>query len=426
KHVKSVMQSPVVFAVRQSKARELDLIGKEIGVNDILALINTNRLSFMMTSATQSNSGASGYLSFCYALSGNPEVLKKSHLDDPQVRQELTRFLSDINSSSDSSGWLKDLFLKGIYDAMVNYESMIIEANMHLEQQGKETLYCVYPADTIIISDSPLGYIRRGDNKREEFFLKLQEHLLSDTIQQRILNTGRRSGIGSASLTPATDIFNPEWGIDYDRSFTPISIPDDDTILYALDLYQTKLRKPTYTVFCLDYSRSMAGDSESEMKEAMTMLLDQEIAQKYLLNMGENDVAVVYAFSDRLLKEWKVTGTGPQLDSLLENIISLKPEGSTDIYTPILAGLEHMQTIDTRKYIPSIILMTDGFSTTGRTFEQVSAYYRFVDTDVPIFSIMFGGADEKQLMQLGELSRARVFDGRTDLITAFREAKGYN
>jgi Ca-activated chloride channel family protein len=45
---------------------------------------------------------------------------------------------------------------------------------------------------------------------------------------------------------------------------------------------------------------------------------------------------------------------------------------------------------------------------------------------VPIFSIMFGSADEGQLKQLAELSGARVFDGREDLVGAFRSVKGYN
>ena len=46
--------------------------------------------------------------------------------------------------------------------------------------------------------------------------------------------------------------------------------------------------------------------------------------------------------------------------------------------------------------------------------------------DVPVFSIMFGSADPTQLESLAELTHARVFDGREDLIGAFRSVKGYN
>ena len=40
--------------------------------------------------------------------------------------------------------------------------------------------------------------------------------------------------------------------------------------------------------------------------------------------------------------------------------------------------------------------------------------------------IMFGDADESQLEDLAELTNARVFDGREDLVGAFRSVKGYN
>ena len=52
--------------------------------------------------------------------------------------------------------------------------------------------------------------------------------------------------------------------------------------------------------------------------------------------------------------------------------------------------------------------------------------YRALGMDVPVFSIMFGDADPEQLEQLAEATNARVFDGREDLIDAFRKVKGYN
>ena len=52
--------------------------------------------------------------------------------------------------------------------------------------------------------------------------------------------------------------------------------------------------------------------------------------------------------------------------------------------------------------------------------------YEVFGADVPVFSIMFGSADPTQLEELAELTHARVFDGREDLIGAFRSVKGYN
>lgn len=67
----------------------------------------------------------------------------------------MKELLRGINRSSGSSGWLKELFLNGKYDAMVNYESLILETNKILVSRGEEPLYLVYPIDGIVISDSP-------------------------------------------------------------------------------------------------------------------------------------------------------------------------------------------------------------------------------------------------------------------------------
>lgn len=45
---------------------------------------------------------------------------------------------------------------------------------------------------------------------------------------------------------------------------------------------------------------------------------------------------------------------------------------------------------------------------------------------MPVFSILFGDAEKSELEELAELTNARVFDGREDLVGAFRSVKGYN
>ena len=62
------------------------------------------------------------------------------------------------------------MFLNGSYEAVVTYESSIININKKLEQEGKETLYVLYPIDGVSISDSPLAYINNGNESKEEEF----------------------------------------------------------------------------------------------------------------------------------------------------------------------------------------------------------------------------------------------------------------
>ena len=70
-------------------------------------------------------------------------------------------------------------------------------------------------------------------------------------------------------------------------------------------------------------------------------------------------------------------------------------------------------------------MMSDGMSATGMQ-EYFIEKYNSYGLDVPVFSIMFGSADDEQLNELAELTNARVFDGRSDLTAAFRSVKGYN
>ena len=167
-----------------------------------------------------------------------------------------------------------------MWDAAFNYESMIIEANMELQQQGKEPLYAVYPIDGIMISDSPLGYVDKNSPAKEEFFKKLQAYMLSDQVQKQLQKLGRRTGlIGINPEEADKNVFNPEWGIDVNRIISTVPIPGEQVIREALELYQVSLRKPSCTAYVVDVSGSMNGTGLNDLKSALTMLLDTEQAR---------------------------------------------------------------------------------------------------------------------------------------------------
>lgn len=427
KYAKSIMTSPVVFGIKMSLAQKLGFVGKQVSVNDLLAAIMSKKMTFMMTSATQSNSGASAYMGFIYSFLGNPDTISIDDLKKPELKSNIRQLLAGVNRSSGSSAWLKDLFLKGDYDAMVNYEALIIETNNELIKQGKEPLYLVYPYDGLVISDSPLGYIDNGNVKKEENFKKLQEYLLSENVQKQILALGRRTGFGGMLENADPKVFNPNWGIDTKKILSPIRMPSADVIQEALNLYQTEFKKPSYTVFCLDFSGSMSGEREAKVKEAMKILLDQDTARQYMLNSSAEDTVVVKPFSDTILSTWKVIGNdNNQMSVLLQDIDNTGAGGSTDIYSPVIEALEDMKLQNLDKYITSVVLMTDGESNTGKEFKDLQNEWQSLNKDIPVFSIMFGEASQDQLQQIADLTRAKVFDGKTDLVDAFKKVRGYN
>ena len=319
KHDKSIFTSPVVFGIKQSIAEELGFTKNDVMVEDLLQAVQQQKLNFMMTSATQSNSGASAYIGFLYALLGNPETMTKEDLQNPQLKEDIQKLFSGINRSSGSSGWLKDLYLKGNYDAMVNYEAVIIETNQELIQQGKEPLYVVYPKNGLTISDNTLGFINNGDAEKEEFFTSMQDFLLSEDTQNQIADLGRRTGFGGVVKNADPNIFNPKWGIQTESPIVPIKFPTEDVIQEALTLYQTSFKKPSFTVFALDFSGSMAGEGEEELKEALSTLLDQNKAKQYLLQASEEDQVVVIPFNDTVLEKWEANQLS-EYNSLMQKV----------------------------------------------------------------------------------------------------------
>ena len=424
KHSQSISMTPVVFGIRDSLAEELGFKGKDVSVKDILAAIQGGKMSFCMTSATQSNSGASAYIGFLYALLGKQEGMTAEDLQGEQLRADITGLLGGVERSSGSSDWLKDLFLKEDYDAMVNYECLIIDANRQLESEGKEPLYIVYPYDGLSIADSPLGYVNHGDSQKEEAFQAVQQYLLSKEAQSEIEATGRRISANGVS-DENKDVFNEEWGVDTERILSPIQMPDADVLMEALNLYQTSFKKPSLNIYCLDFSGSMEGTGEAQLKDAMSQILLQENASRNFLQANAGEVNEVIFFDNTILDiERAADDSDEALAQLYQKVADFQIAGGTDIYNAAAQALAEASSYDLEKYTPAIILMTDGVSDYNyQTFQEA---WDTLGIDVPVFSITFGAADPTQLEELAEATGGRVFDGTQDLTEAFRSVKGYN
>ncbi|MBK8022985.1 MAG: VWA domain-containing protein [Chloroflexi bacterium] len=430
----SIMRSPVILGVKRSIADGLGWIGRDVTLNDILEAAESDELRFMMTSATQSNSGASFYFGALNAFAGSPDVVTSQTLEDPAVSELVTRILGEVDRSSGSSGFLKDLFLQQYdrFDAMVNYEAVIIETNQELQRQGRETLYAIYPIDGLTIADSPLGYIDHGEKAKEEAFLALQQHLLSETVQRQLLGLGRRTSLLGIELTNADrSVFRSEWGIDADRILQPIRLPSREVIQQALNLYQIAFRRPSCTIYVLDFSGSMAEQGEADLKTAMRTLLNQTIAEQYLLQGHPGDVTQVILFNEDIINEdqldrWIVAGNDPDdLLSLSRRIEGMRSGGNTNIFDSTRLALQLMTVRRTEECLPSIILMTDGEDNSG-DLNALNRYLATHENEIPVFAIMFGNANSSELQPIVNQTYGRIFDGRSDLVTAFREAKGYN
>ncbi|MFC0219333.1 substrate-binding domain-containing protein [Pseudochelatococcus lubricantis] len=428
RHLASIAQNPVVLGVRESLARDLGWIGRDVSMADIVAAIRNGKLGYLMTSATQSNSGASAYLAMLSAAVSHGDTIRRQDLDDPAVTETVRTLLRGIRRSAGSSGWLADLYLasarQGVrYDGMWNYEVTIRDVNNQLRTEGKELLYAIYPTEGVAVADSPLGFVdRKGGQETEAFFLKLQAHLTSPEVQKRIAESGRRLPFGSAST--ATPRAEPEWNFNPEKLISTIRMPEPGVIRQALDLYQGALRRPSITVMCLDYSGSMQGDGEQQLREAMSFLLTPEQTKRHLVQWSPQDRIVIIPFDGSPRAEYQSTGAEAEQGAMLTAVNTQVAGGGTDIYACATRALQRIDDLNrNEEYLPAIVIMSDGKSQGG-----AQAFRRAWDasTKPPVFGITFADANEQQLKELADETGGRVFDGRRDLIDAFRSMRGYN
>ena len=301
-----------------------------------------------MSSATQTNTGATAYLGFLSTLAGNPEVLTTQMLENEELKANIQSLFSGVTRSSGSEEFLEEMFLKGDYEAVVTYETSIININKKLEKEGKEPLYIVYEKDGVSISDSPLAYIDHQDKEKQEIFTKIQSYILSDEGQQELLRTGRRVWYGGTNPAVDKTIFNPNWGIDTTKYLVPVKYPSTAVIKKALGIYQSELRKPVHTVFCLDYSGSMYGDGDKQLVSAMKYILTEEEASKNLLQFSSKDKVSVIAFNNGIIGQWK-TDNAIDTKDLLDKIENQRPNGTTNIYLAASEALKILNEEDLDK-----------------------------------------------------------------------------
>jgi Ca-activated chloride channel family protein len=367
------------------------------------------------------NSGVSAYLEILLNLAGNPEVLNSEHLKDKVLISELKEFFSGIKRTSGDENFLETSFINGDYDAAFTYESSIININKKLKSQGKETLYAVYPVDGVAISDNPFVYVDNKNEGKKKIFDSIQEFLLSDEGQKVLLNSGKRTWYGGVNANAPKDIFNPSWGINTTDYITPIKYPSIPVLNEALALYQMEFRKPVHVVFCLDYSGSMYGEGMDELIKAMEYIFSDE-AKKAMIQFTSADKIDIIAFGSnvRVIS----SGNGNTTGMLLNAIKDYDYDGATSLYPAATKAIEILSK-ESSNYNSSVILMTDGEGNMG-TFKDLEDAYRRVNKDIPIYSITFGYAVDEQLNKMAILSNGKVFDGKSDLVKAFKTVRGYN
>lgn len=151
----------------------------------------------------------------------------------------------------------------------------------------------------------------------------------------------------------------------------------------ALNVYQTALRKPSWTIWVVDYSGSMSGEGKNGVVKGLNAALDPDQAKKSYIEPASGDVNILIPFETEAHRPVKATGTSTS--DLLHEADATDASGGTDIYEGLLSALDELPSeSEASQYTTAIVLMTDGRSNSDHQDEFESAY-KSRGRDLPIF-----------------------------------------
>ncbi|MFB6810270.1 substrate-binding domain-containing protein [Streptomyces sp. NPDC056387] len=414
-----VMSSPVAFGIRADALARLGWNPQEVTWSAVHEAVAAGRLTYGMTDPVRSNSGFSALISVASGLSGAQAALTDA--DVQTARPRLKEFFAGQRLTSGSSGWLATAYTRrGDVDALVNYESVLLSMN----RDAKAGLTVIRPRDGVVTAHYPLTLLTSAPAGARESGRALTDYLSGAAAQKAITEkTFRR---------PVTAGVQPAAGLDADKRRElpfPGTRPVADGLLAS---YENELRRPSRTVYVLDTSGSMEGEDRiGRLRSALTELTgtgDSGTGQRF----RDREEVTLLPFADKVKKVLthvvEPGSPGPALDAIRADVKSLRPQGGTAVYGSLKAAYEHLGRGDADAFT-SIVLMTDGQS--GDKVKDFDAFYAGLpqtQRHTPVFAVLFGDSDRKELGHITELTGGRLFDatdGNGSLSGAFEEIRGY-
>ncbi len=397
-----VMSSPVALGIRPEALSRLGWKPQEVTWAAVEEAVAAGKLTYGMTDPVRSNSGFSALVSVASGLSGAQAALTDE--DVKKARPRLKGFFNGQKLTSGSSGWLATAYARrGDVDALVNYESVLLSMNKDAGA-GRPPLTVIRPKDGVVTAHYPLTLLASSPAGARESGRRLTDYLRGDAAQQAITaQTFRRPVAGSRSVA--------------------------DGLLAS---YENELRRPSRTVYVLDTSGSMGDDNRiGRLRDALTDLTGTGSSGPGQRFRDREEVTLL-PFGDKvkqvLTHVVEPGNPGPALDAIRRDVQSLRPDGGTAVYGSLKAAYQHLGQGNADAFT-SIVLMTDGQS--GDKVQDFDSFYAGLpegQRHTPVFAVLFGDSDRKELSHITELTGGRLFDatkGNGSLDGAFEEIRGY-
>ncbi|MGW5395555.1 substrate-binding and vWA domain-containing protein [Streptomyces sp. NPDC003952] len=416
-----LMSSPVALGVKPEALARLGWKPESVTWSAVHEAVAAGKLTYGMTDPVRSNSGFSALISVASGLSGAQAALTDA--DVAKAQPMLKGFFTGQKLTSGSSGWLASAYKqRGDVDALVNYESVLLSMN----RDAKTNLTVIRPLDGVVTAHYPLTLLTSAPAGARESGRVLTEYLRGIEAQKAITEKTFRRPV-AAGVAPAAGL-NPDKRRELPFPGTR-SVADG-----LLASYENELRRPSRTVYVLDTSGSMAEEDRiGRLKAALTDLTGTGSSGTGERFRDREEVTLL-PFGDKVKKVLTHTvepgNAGPALDAIRGDVKSLQPDGGTAIYSSLQAAYQQLGK-GTADAFTSIVLMTDGENTAGAGAKQFDAFYAGLpeaQKHTPVFAVLFGDSDRKELAHITELTGGRLFDatdGNGSLDGAFEEIRGY-
>ncbi|MFE9563074.1 substrate-binding domain-containing protein [Streptomyces sp. NPDC006487] len=416
-----VMSSPVALGVKPEALARLGWKPGSVTWSAVHEAVAGGKLTYGMTDPVRSNSGFSALVSVASGLSGAQAALTDA--DVAKAQPKLKEFFTGQQLTSGSSGWLATAYSqRGNVDALVNYESVLLSMN----RDAKTDLTVIRPLDGVVTAHYPLTLLTSAPAGARESGRVLTEYLRGTEAQKAITQKTFRRPV-AAGVTPAA-------GLDPDKR-RELPFPGTRSVADGLlASYENELRRPSRTVYVLDTSGSMAEEDRiGRLKSALTDLTGTGSSGTGERFRDREEVTLV-PFGDKVKKVLTHTvepgNPGPALDAIRGDVKALQPEGGTAVYSSLEAAYQELGKGNADAFT-SIVLMTDGENTAGVGAKHFDAFFAGLPEarkHTPVFAVLFGDSDRKELAHITELTGGRLFDatdGNGSLDGAFEEIRGY-
>ncbi|MFF8675766.1 VWA domain-containing protein [Streptomyces sp. NPDC015242] len=415
------MTSPVVVGLRPDVARQVRARapGPRLTWADIADAAATGTVRFGMADPRQAGSGLAALVGVATAAAGTGAALRPGDVSCDRLRG----FRSGQTLTAATGPALVDSY-PGHQDeanALITYESDLLALNA----SGRlgHRLEIVRPEDGTVLADFPLLLL---NPRHRAAYDKVTEWLRRDAVQRQIMRHTLRRPVNT---TVARDA----------RLREPVGnalfYPDRREVVDMLlaDYGDPGRRTTNQVVFLLDSSGSMRGARSAALRAAFAGLSGADpSASGRFTRFHRGERLTVVRFGERVLAERTVTVTGPKDLTALADAVARSGQGGA---TALWSALDHGYRIAARALADdpgrsvSVVLMTDGESNAGLSYEEFVRRHRAlpaaVRDTVPTYPVHVGEADAGDLRRVAAGTGGRMVRAAgSSLSEAFKEIRG--